>query len=637
MTGAELRDVLLVRAAEECRPPGHPGAIPPEALVDAGRAAGSPGDVERWLARRAAFLLAGPLADLRPVRAMTGALRRGLGLVFALATTAGLLSNYLGPSSKIHVLFNPIALLIVWNVGTYLASGIVRLVWIARGRPRLGLAAPGPSDVVPERPPPRVEGPGLVARIVFQRLVPAAWLRIHRHVLAGAEQASDLAQIARRFWRHWIATTGAALIPLARRALHVAAIGLALGAVAGMYARGLVFEYDVVWRSTFLTDPEGFLGLVRSALGPAAWLLGRPLPSAADAARLLTREGAPAAQWIHLWATSAVLFIVLPRTLLALWATARARRLERRAGLSLDDPYVVDLVARAREHEVGEVRARIDDDVRAAAGRFADEVGSFVCTHLYDAELAPAIRAFREEGGAVSDLERELAARCEAFRPTLAAEMPRARRAFEADLTARVLRRLGVTPSPAALDRPDVAVKVDAVSGDASRDLGGSLGHGLADTVAGAVTIAVAAVAGTVSGGFGEALGVAVLAGLLESGPIGWLVGALAGLLAAGAGWWLGRDALARGLKQVSLPGMVTRTILWQSRLDGIVADGRERCHARVHDLVAGELADLTADIAEEIWTRIKPVLGERQRPRIGIESGESAGGEPSEHPEGGE
>jgi hypothetical protein len=58
-----------------------------------------------------------------------------------------------------------------------------------------------------------------------------------------------------------------------------------------------------------------------------------------------------------------------------------------------------------------------------------------------------------------------------------------------------------------------------------------------------------------------------------------------------------------------------------------------------VRDLVAHELGGLTSDIAGEIWTRIKPVLGEQQRPRATVDAGASAGGseEAPEHPEGGE
>jgi hypothetical protein len=107
-----------------------------------------------------------------------------------------------------------------------------------------------------------------------------------------------------------------------------------------------------------------------------------------------------------------------------------------------------------------------------------------------------------------------------------------------------------------------------------------------------------------------------VLVGVLESGPVGWIVGALLGLLAAGAGWWLGRERLSESLRGIALPAAVVRTVLWESRMERLITDGRERCAASVRDLVQRELGSLTPEIADEIWRRLKPVLGEHQRPR---------------------
>jgi len=124
----------------------------------------------------------------------------------------------------------------------------------------------------------------------------------------------------------------------------------------------------------------------------------------------------------------------------------------------------------------------------------------------------------------------------------------------------------------------------------------------------------VAVVAGTVSGGFGKALGVAVLVGVVKSGPVAWVVGAVGGLVMATAGWWLGRERLSRGIKQVSLPGAVARAVLWPGRLDRLLAEGRERCRTSVREAVDRSLEPLTPQIATQIWQRLKPMLGEQQR-----------------------
>jgi hypothetical protein len=603
-------EILLVRAAEETRAV----AIAPEALVDAHAGSGPVDDDQAWLGRRAALLLDGPLAALRPLASMTQAAQGGLGVVSVGAAIVGLAANYLGPSAKIHVLVNPIALLIVWNLAAYAAVGALGL---RRRRPPgrgAGLAPVEAGAASLRAPAPPV--PGLFARLFFGRLLPGLWLRLHRGVLETRARASDLARVGRRFWSLWMQVAAPSLAPLVRRALHAAAIGVAAGAVAGMYGRGLFFEYNVVWRSTFITDTDSFLSLIRAALGPAALVLGHGLPTQADAALLITERGAPAAPWIHLYAVSALLFIVLPRTCMLLASTWQARRLLRRTRIDLHDPYYQDLLEKARRLQVAELEDAIEVDVRNACDRFGEELASFVCERLFDHELAPRIRAFRRDGGSIAGLERDLSAACEGFRPTLQAHVPVAQRRLERDLSAHIAGRVGGAPSLDSIRRRDVAGSVVHASGATSGALSGSLGHGLADTVSTAVGAALVVAGGTVSGGFGEAIGVAVLVGVLETGPVGWVVGALLGLLAAGAGWWLGRERLTESLRGVSLPATVVRTVLWESRMERLVTDGRERCAASVRELVQRELGSLTPEIADEIWRRLKPVLGEQQRPR---------------------
>jgi len=609
-------EILLVRAAEET----DAVSIPAEALVDAHAAAGTIDDDTAWLARRSRALLAGPLADLRPLAAMTQALHGGLAVLLGGSAMIGLASNYLGPSAKIHVLFNPIALLILWNLLAYLALGSIAIARLVRG-PAEPSAGPGAVRAPTAPPTPNTSGtgarpPGRLTRLVVGRLVPAVWFRVHRAVLESQVKAGDLAKVSRRFWALWMEHAGRSLVPLVRRALHVAAIGLAIGAVAGMYARGLFFEYNVIWRSTFITDADAFVRLIQLALGPAALALGQGLPADGDAALLLTDKGAPAASWIHLYGISALLFIVMPRTMMAAAATWRARRLRRHARLDLGEPYFRDLLAKARRLQVAELEDAIEADVRAACNAFGDGMATFVCARLYDESLAPRIREFRTEGGSVAALEANLAADCERFQPLLGAHVPEAQAALEADLVERVGIRVGTTLSLETIRRHNVAGRVEDASDAASGDLGGSLGHGLANTVSTAVGAAIAVVAGTVGGGFGETMGIALLVGALESGPVGWVAGAVAGLLAAGAGWWLGRDRLAEGMKQISLPAFVVRTVLWEARMERLIADGRSRCAQSVRDFVAHELDEITPELADEIWRRLKPVLGERQRPR---------------------
>ena len=124
--------------------------------------------------------------------------------------------------------------------------------------------------------------------------------------------------------------------------LHAAAAGLALGLVAGMYLRALVWDYRAGWQSTFL-DAETVRGFLAFFMAPASGVTGIAVPGADVLAQMRTGAGAVATAgagaWIHLLAATLVLGVVLPRLLLAARAAWVARHGAARFELALDEPY----------------------------------------------------------------------------------------------------------------------------------------------------------------------------------------------------------------------------------------------------------------------------------------------------------
>ena len=115
--------------------------------------------------------------------------------------------------------------------------------------------------------------------------------------------------------------------------MHWAAAALALGALLAMYWRGLVFDYQALWQSTFLS-PQTTHSLVSLVLSPAAWLGsflgGSALPDLASFQQLRAPQsiGENAGRWIHWYAITVFLVVLLPRSLLALWANRQATALQ---------------------------------------------------------------------------------------------------------------------------------------------------------------------------------------------------------------------------------------------------------------------------------------------------------------------
>ena len=128
---------------------------------------------------------------------------------------------------------------------------------------------------------------------------------------------------------------GAESMALARgtAVMHWAAAALALGALLAMYWRGLVFDYQALWQSTFLS-PQTTHSLVSLVLAPAAWLGsflgGSALPDLASFQQLRapTSSGENAGRWIHWYGITVFLVVLLPRCLLALWSHRQAQKLQ---------------------------------------------------------------------------------------------------------------------------------------------------------------------------------------------------------------------------------------------------------------------------------------------------------------------
>lgn len=323
MNERDVRAVLLVRAWETA-PPGTVAWSDEDRRQTTWAAARADGEAgtdeagtdEVFIVRRARLAL--ERIGQRDPRAprLLGWLDERRWLPWALAAIAlasGILVDAFGASQQINLLAPPLIGLIGWNLAIYASLAF-------RG--------------------------GAIANDLVQHLVDSRWRkrlrsRLERHPDPGARDA------LRRFAADHIVT--AAPLQAARIALglHLSAITFVAGALAGMYIRGLAFAYRAGWESTFLdaSQVRAILGLV---LGPASAITGIPLPdpTALEAMRL-PGPGADAAPWIHLYAVTAVIVVLLPRTALLVCAWRRARRLAGELPLSLDAPYFAALL-RAR-------------------------------------------------------------------------------------------------------------------------------------------------------------------------------------------------------------------------------------------------------------------------------------------------
>lgn len=312
MSPEDIRNILMLAAVEETDEGGILLSL--KDRHDASREAGAPlpshpgtAAEDRFLAARAAILL-GKLRDRSSAAAdwldpgAPAHPSRHPGLVVALlfaAAAVGYFTNELGPDKRINILAFPLLGILAWSLLVYL-----RDAWLfvsGRSPKVIGQVFAGLRRRAPEAP----DSPDPAARI-----------------LVAARRA---------FERRW---SGLAVPPATARVksiLHLAALVLAAAAIAGMYVKGLANEYRAVWESTFITESTTLRSLLGVVLGPAATLGGESLPTATELGliRGAGAEGENAARWIHWYALTIAIFVLVPRALLAVLWRARAARLAR--------------------------------------------------------------------------------------------------------------------------------------------------------------------------------------------------------------------------------------------------------------------------------------------------------------------
>jgi len=118
--------------------------------------------------------------------------------------------------------------------------------------------------------------------------------------------------------------------------IHACAAAMIVGALGGLYLRGLARAYTFHWQSTFVPD-EAREEVLRWAFAPVLWLSGNTVPPL---------EGANGAQWIHILALTALIYAVLPRLLLVVFWRLRAARLAKRVTVDVSDAFFRQLLAR---------------------------------------------------------------------------------------------------------------------------------------------------------------------------------------------------------------------------------------------------------------------------------------------------
>ena len=241
---------------------------------------------------------------------------RALGIALpVLAFLAGALVDRIGDPHRVDLLSAPLLLIIGWNLAVYLLL-IFWGVASAFGKPR----APA----------------GLL------------WRWAAASTAKPRKLPSTLATAVTRFSAEWKALSAPLITARVGRMLHLSAAALAFGAITSLYVRGLLSQYQAGWESTFLDAPQVH-ALLQILFTPATWVFQLPGFSLEDVRALQGAASASAAKgalWVHLYAATLVLLVMVPRALLAFLSRWKEKKLRRDFPLDLGQPYFRKLTNR---------------------------------------------------------------------------------------------------------------------------------------------------------------------------------------------------------------------------------------------------------------------------------------------------
>ena len=606
MTERDISQVLMVRSVEEC----VPDFFSPEIQLEALREAGASDDDRTLILKRAYYLFQKLPGRLQDISFSINPPRTWTVTVCIAVFFLGILFNYLGPGGRVHILYNPVVLLLLWNIAVFL---ILFTGHFIRKKKRFKDVFPGQTEkslkslkTGDREPPPGHSYEHEFTLSLSRWMLRKLWFSLHHQLWKRKRDMNHLSsslKMAQQYLDNWWALNRQVVMSRFTRTVHILALCLVTGALTGIYIRGLFFEYNVVWKSTFIHDPGDISVILNILFGLPSLIINGTFIDESHIALLLRPEGEPAALWIHLFAMSTFMFVFPERLLLIILEAGRIRSLTRERTINLAEPYYARYITLSQEMQETRLQSEISYLVHSELSSMCESVALFTRDKFYDIHIVPLFHQFRQNGGRIRDLENEITHQSEKFRTELDSFLEGAQEDFKKSLSAGVSRVMGKKLSSIEVS---VGNEIHVNPDTFRKALDESVTQNMTDFISMAVTAAVAAAAGTISGGFGKVLGIAIVSALLHtSGPIGFLIGALAGLLLGGGASVLAKEKITDIVKNQKFPGISTRILMRESKLKRAIEQARSQVYTVIKTEAEENLAPHREMITRSIVSQI--------------------------------
>lgn len=591
MNELQVVKVLAVKASEENRLK----LLTYTAISRANISAFSAKSDEGFITKRADSLFNLLPASIKLVEKVNVFPGNWVKLTLLISFISGLISNYLGPSKLIHVVYNPLTILLVWNILVYFLL-IVKSFWKIR-LPKLPEAKQLHTDK-------KQEGEGKTKKnrssnFLLNWVISNIYLGIIKLKSRFIDDKSSIVILKKILPSYWISykdVAGKTLILRFKSLANVSAVGLITGALAGVYFRGLFFNYNIIWQSTFVFEPETIRIILNSLYGISSLILDGSFITKQTILPLLDPAGTLAGPWIHLMALTTLIFIFIPRTVLAILYSHKSNKVKY--NIDTEEQYYQEYILKKRSSLVEEIRVGISEILSKQIKLTEKTISEFIINDYYNNIIAPILISFRNNGGKIRTMENNLFESQERFEPMLLDYLSEVQEDFRDSVLTEINhfldRKLLIDINTKSTYNPQ--------SDEIDLRLSGKIATDIGDTIGGTIVTSIALAIGSISGGIGKSLGIAIISGLLGvSGPIGLLIGGVITAITLGGFYKLKREQISGMIKDIYLPSFVTSVALPESKIEKARRETSDHTENEIHKMLEPKIKELSDSILEDI------------------------------------
>jgi hypothetical protein len=584
----DIVQILTVKATEE-----NSGKIitPLQTTAANISAIGAKSDYE-FVQKRASYLfklLPFSLRQVSKVYQFPGVWVKG---AFVLSFIIGILSNYLGPEQLIHIIYNPLTILIAWNFLVYFFIIIKGFFHFRIQMETAQIKKKTQEDRVNED---EEDDTNFIIDWFIGGLLKVMF-RFKAKFIDNNTRVTILKRIMPAFWISYKKVAERSLLCRFKTVMNTSAIGILTGALLGVYLRGLFFNYHMIWLSTFVSEPETIRSFLNILYGIANALVDGNWISSGQVQTLLLPGGTPAGPWIHKMALTSIIVIFIPRLILALYYFRKAKNSLKPFNLS-ENYYEKDLL-KGREKLVVVIREGIHEIISKKIKKTGETISEFVINDYYEQFITPILLEFRENGGKIKELESKLFSSQQRFEPILLNYLEEIQEEFRdgvlTELNLFFGRKLDIDINTISTYQPK--------SDDIDQKLAGRIASDIGDTIGGTIVTTVSLAAGSISGGIGKSLGIAIISGLLGvSGPIGLLIGGIITAATLGGVYKIKRSQISNLVKEIPLPAFAIKATLTDAKIEKTRNETYVHTEKEINTMLEPKIEEVTLSILKDL------------------------------------